>query len=133
MNNQTPAMNRQYSQKAEEEEWVQDNPDEPFESTLVRAATLATPTRLQTIRQLEEENKTIKSLLTEAANDRQVCIDELNLIKNNPPSKGGRKSRKKRGGRKSRKKRRRRKTKKRKTNRKRRKTNRRKRKTKRRR
>ena len=143
MNNKPPTMDRQYSMPEKHAKLSHDNPDNPFDYTVEEEGTPATQTRIETIVQLEEtidkleetidklkkENKNIKGLLTEAAHDRQVCINELNFLKKNLPSKGGRKSRKKRGGRKSR----RRNTKKRKTNRKKRKINRKKRKTKRRR
>ena len=130
-------MPRQYSVPETYAELSHNNPYDPFDYTVEKEGTPATSTRLQTIDQLEKENENIKDLLIEVAHawtGRQVCIDELKLLKDELkllkeklPSKGGRKSRKKRGGRKSR----RRNTKKRKTNRKKRKINRKRRKTKR--
>ena len=146
MDNVPPRMDRQYSQKETHDEYEQLNEDDPFESTLVREGTRATPTRLQTIRQLEEEKQQLQEVLLLSASDRQACLRRVAALETHIKSLsasgrldgGGRKSRRKKGGRKSRRKRggrksRRRNTKKRKTNRKKRKTNRRKRKTKRRR
>tara|TARA_B110000208_G_scaffold151053_1_gene182447 strand:+ start:39 stop:398 length:360 start_codon:yes stop_codon:yes gene_type:complete len=115
-----PSMNRQYST----EKWR--NPDDPFDGLETN------PTRMQTIDQLEEENKNIQELLVVAASDRQACLRRVAALETHLKSLRA-SGRLDGGGRKSRRKRRRRNTKKRKTNRKKRKTNRKKRKTKRRR
>ena len=137
MDNVPPRMDRQYSQKETHDEYEQLNEDDPFESTLVREGTRATPTRLQTIRQLEEEKQQLQEVLLLSASDRQACLRRVAALETHIKSLsasgrldgGGRKSRRKKGGRKTRRKRRRRKTKKRKT--KKRKTNRKRRKIKR--
>ena len=120
MDNLPPRMDRQYSQKETHDEYDQLNEDDPFESTLVREGTRATPTRLQTIRQLEEEKRELQEVLLLSASDRQACLRRVAALETHLKSLrasgrlegGGRKSRRKRRRRKT--KRRRRKTKKRK-------------------